>query len=120
MAEAELAVDIAPGNLILAVALVKHTELKSVVALHPSEIVVDVDCGVGLLPGSGAEVASTEIGAAKTTEAHVWDGCCRIEQRQVNAVLGEGDVPIGALGDRESMARTDGELIQERCGDRAD
>ena len=73
-AEIELAVNVAPRNLVLTIALVKDASLQGVIVPRPGEVVVHVNRGVGLVPRSGSQVRILEINVIEIPETEIRDG----------------------------------------------
>src|SRR5579864_1437131 len=69
--EAELPVDVAPRDLVLAIALVKHAELQGVPVVNPGEIIVQIDSRVGLVRGHGTEITAAKLSVIEATETHI-------------------------------------------------
>src|ERR1700751_128471 len=105
-AETKLAVDVTPGWLVLAVALVEDAAFQSVLLLHPSQVVIHVDCGICLLPGCTSQIASGKIGVREPVETHVRDGLVgsqRIKKLHVKPLRSPRDITRPALGLGETM-----------------
>ena len=120
LTERGLAIDVAPGNLVLAVALVEESELQGVIVKDPSQVVIDVDGSVRLFPGRGTEIATPKTGIWKAAKTQIRNRVRGIEQRQRNTVLGQRGVSVGPLVKRKSVTGTNGELIQQRRRNRAE